>query len=181
MDSLPRPSAFADSNWGPQDASVPSKSNQRMIKFDETRSVCGHIVFLSHGPLLWKSHKECRNSRSSCEAEVKATDECTKSVQWLRHVLSDLSLLSPDPTLIYNDNVAAVNWANTTSHKVMCHVNIRENAIREAIHEFQEISVLHIGGKVNPVDIFTKEHKSDEVFHSIRDSFMSPQCSSGGC
>jgi hypothetical protein len=27
-DSLPRPSAFADSNWGPQDASIPSKLNQ---------------------------------------------------------------------------------------------------------------------------------------------------------
>jgi hypothetical protein len=179
-DSLPRPSAFADSNWGPQDASVPSELNQRMIELDETRSVCGHIVFMSHGPLLWKSHKERRNSRSSCEAEVKATDECTKSVQWLRHVLSDLSLLSHDPTPIYNDNMAAVNWANTTSHKAMRHVNIRENAIREAIHEFREISVIHIGGKVNPADLFTKEHKSDEVFRSIRDSFMSRR-SSGGC
>jgi hypothetical protein len=76
--------------------------------------------------------------------------------------------------------MAAVNWANTTSQKVMHHVNIRENAIHKVIHEFQEISVLHIGGKVNPADIFTKEHKSDEVFHSIRDSFMS-RCLSGGC
>jgi hypothetical protein len=82
-DSLPRPSAFADSNWDPQDASIPSKLNQQMLKLDETHSVCGHIVFMSHGPLLWKSHKECRNSQSSCEAEVKATDKCTKSVHWL--------------------------------------------------------------------------------------------------
>jgi Reverse transcriptase (RNA-dependent DNA polymerase) len=178
--SIPCPKAFADSNWGPQDASTPSETNHRLIELDETRSVCGHLIFLSHGPLIWKSHKEKRNSRSSCEAEVKATDECTKSVQWLRHVLSDLSLLDSRPTTIFNDNMAAVNWSNTTSHKAMRHVNIRENAIREAIHEFQEISVLHIGGKVNPADLFTKEHKSDEIFRSIRDSFMSRR-SSGGC
>jgi hypothetical protein len=63
--------------------------------------------------------------------------------------------------------MAAVNWSNTTSHKAMRHVNIRENAIREAIHEFHEISVLHIGGKVNPADLFTKEHKSNEIFCSL--------------
>jgi hypothetical protein len=147
---------------------------------DETKSICGHLVFLSYGPLIWKSHKEKRNSRSSCEAEIKATDECTKSVQWLRNVLSDLSLLSDIPTPIYNDNMAAVNWSNNTSHKAMRHVNIRESAIREAVHDFKEITVQHIGGKINPSDLFTKEHKSDEIFRGIRDSFMSRR-SSGGC
>lgn len=90
--SKPKPTAFTDANWGPQDASVPPSSDPRPISLDETRSICGHLVFLSFGPLIWKSHKEKRNSRSSCEAEVKVTDECTKSIQWLRNVLSDLSL-----------------------------------------------------------------------------------------
>ena len=89
----PHPMAFADANWRPQDASIPSDSNARSIDLGETRSVCGHLVFLSNGPLIWKSHKEKRNSRSSCEAEIKATNECVKSVQWLRNVLNDLQLL----------------------------------------------------------------------------------------
>jgi len=176
----PSPTAFADSNWGPQDASTPTPQNHRQVSMDETRSICGHLVFLSNGPLVWKSHKEKRNSRSSCEAEVKATDECTKSVQWIRHVLSDLNLLDQDPTPIYNDNMAAVMWSNSTSNKAMRHVNIRENAVREAIHKHKEVTVQHIGGKVNPSDLFTKEHKSDEIYRSIRDSFMSRR-SSGGC
>jgi hypothetical protein len=176
----PHPLAFADSNWGPQDASIPSDSNARYIDLGETRSVCGHLVFLSNGPLIWKSHKEKRNSRSSCEAEIKATDECVKSVQWLRNVLNDLQLLHEGPTPIYNDNMAAVNWSNTTSQKGMRWVNIRENSIREAIHEYHEITVQHIGGKVNPADLFTKEHKSDDCFRALRDSFMSRR-SSGGC
>jgi hypothetical protein len=138
-------------------------------------------LFLQGGPILWKSHKEKRTSRSTCEAEVKATDECVKSVQWIRNVLSDLELLPPhSPTLIYNDNSAAVLWCNTTSQKGMRHVNIRENAVREAVHEHGEVSILHVSGKTNPADLFTKEHKSGDVFRSIRDSFMSRR-SSGGC
>jgi hypothetical protein len=176
----PRPKAFTDSNWGPQDASVPSIKNSRPVSLNETRSISGHLVFMSGGPLLWKSHKEKRTSRSSCEAEVKATDDCTKSVQWLRHILSDLDLLPPCPTPIYNDNQAAVIWSNSSSTKGMRHYNIRENAVREAINEYHEVSVHHIGGKVNPADLLTKEHKSDEIFRTLRDAFMSRR-SSGGC
>jgi hypothetical protein len=86
---------------------------------EETQSICGHLVFLSNGPLVWKSHKEKCNSQSSCEAEVKATDECTKSVQWIHHVLPDLNLLNQDPTPIYNDNMTGVMWSNSTSNKAM--------------------------------------------------------------
>ena len=164
---------FADSNWGPQDASQPNEKNMREVSIDETKSICGHVIFMAGGPLLWKSHKEKRNSHSSCEAEVKATDECTKSVQWFRNVLDDLSLLPPAPTKIWNDNQGAVNWANTTSHKAMRHVNIRESCVREAIHVFKEVQVDHIEGKRNMADIFTKEHKSDETFLDIRDCLMS--------
>jgi hypothetical protein len=114
-----------------------------------------------------------------CEAEVKATDECTKSVQWICNVLSDLNLLDQDPTPIYNDKMAAVMWSNSTSNKAMQHVNIRESAVRKAVHKHKEITVQNIGGKVNPSDLFTNEHKSDEINRSIRDSFMS-RSSSGG-
>ena len=75
--------------------------------------------------------------------------------------------------------MAAVNWSNTTSQKGMRWVNIRENSIREAIHEHHEITVQHIGGKVNPADLFTKEHKSDDCFRILRDSFMSRRSSGG--
>jgi hypothetical protein len=109
-------------------------------------------------------------------AEVKATEECTKSVQWLRNVLDDLSLLSDTPTPIFNDYLAAVNWSNNTSHKAMRHVNIRESAIREAVHDLKQITVQHIGGKINPFDLFTKEHKSDEIFRGIRDSLLQSRC-----
>lgn len=174
------PVGLADAGWGPQDASIPTtRATKRQVPIKETRSICGHIIFMCGGPVLWKSHKERRNSRSSAESEVKTTDECTKSVQWLRNVLDDLNLLPSGPTTIYNDNMAAVQWSNSTSTKGMRHVNIRENAVREAIQEFNEVEVLHIDGKVNISDILTKEHKSADTYLSIRDSFMSRRLHGG--
>jgi hypothetical protein len=58
------------------------------------------------------------------------------------------------------------------STKGMRHVNIRENCVREAIHEFHEIQISHIPGKHNPSDIFTKEHKDVSTFIALRDTLL---------
>jgi hypothetical protein len=166
--------AFADANWGPQDASKPSTEFTREISLDETKSICGHILFFGGSPVFWASHKEKRTSGSSCEAEIKATNSCTKSILWFRHILSDLNLLqSSSPTPLYNDNQGAVNWSKTTSTKGMRHVNIQENIVRESIHVFKDITVSHIPGPCNPSDIFTKEFKSDETFRLVRSVLLS--------
>jgi hypothetical protein len=167
--TTPTLNSFCDANWGPQDASQPSPTNIRPVSIEETRSICGHIFFMGGCPILWKTHKEARISRSSCEAEVKATDECVKNVQMFRHVLFDLNLLdSTIPTNVYNDNRGSVDWSNSFSTKGMRHVNIRENAIREA-RQLNEVSILHIPGAANPADLFTKEFKSDCTFRHLRD------------
>jgi hypothetical protein len=123
---------------------------------------------LNHLPPIYGLSKRLI-SRSSCEAEVKATDECVKNVQMFRHVLFDLNLLdSTIPTNVYNDNQGSVNWSNSFSTKGMRHVNIREIAIREA-RQLNEVSIIHIPGTANPADLFTKEFKSDCTFCYLRD------------
>jgi hypothetical protein len=159
--------AFADANWGPQDASKPSLTETREISLDETKSITGHVLFYGGAPVFWSSQKEDRTSGSSCEAEIKATNGCTKSILWFRHILSDLGLsISSSPTPLYNDNQGAVNWSKTTSTKGMRHVNIQENIVRESIHIFKDIEVGHIPGPCNPADIFTKEFKSASFMQS---------------
>ena len=179
--SSPIPAAFADANWGPQDASVPSPKNIQQVSINETRSILGHIIFLSGGPLIWKCNKETCISCSSCKAEIKATDKCAKNVQWMRNLLDDLDLLCPSPTPIYNNDQAAIIWCNTSSTKGMRHYNIRENTVQEAINKHKEVSVHHVGGKTNPGDLLTKEHKSPDVLRSLRDSVMSRRSSGDVC
>mmetsp|Transcript_23736 Transcript_23736/g.34017 ORF Transcript_23736/g.34017 Transcript_23736/m.34017 type:complete len:111 (+) Transcript_23736:2220-2552(+) len=90
-----------------------------------------------------------------------------------RHLLVELGLLNINlPTTIYNDNKGAVDWSNSSSTKGMRHVNIRENAVREA-KEHNEVSICHIAGASNPSDLFSKEFKSDAIFRTLRGLLLS--------
>ncbi len=66
------------------------------------------------------------------------------------------------PTLIYNDNDACIEWSHNMTSKVVRHIELRKNSNRE--REWAQdmtISVKHLAGKLNPADIFTKEMRND--------------------
>ena len=86
-------------------------------------------------------------------------DECVKQLQHIHHVIQDLGVLNilmPGTTNIYNDNSACVYWAHSMTTKGLRHIQIRENAIREAVQN-KFVNVQHIAGAVNLADLFTKE------------------------
>ena len=128
---------------------------------------------MSGGALVWKSHKEKQISGSSCEAEVKATDECTRTIHAMHHILEDLHRLQSSPATLCNDNQAVVDWSKSCSVKSFRHYNIHENVVRES-QQHGEINVKHCSGKTNPSDLFTKEHKSLQICRETRDSFAHP-------
>ncbi len=55
--------------------------------------------------------------------------------------------------------------------KAACHIKLRENTIREWVQD-KILNVVHVAGKVNPADIFTKEMEDGACFRRLRDSFM---------
>jgi deoxyuridine 5'-triphosphate nucleotidohydrolase len=165
--------SLCDSNWGPQDQSKPHPDRPQELDLFKTRSISGHIIWLG-GPVHWTSKRQTITARSSAEAEIYATDECTKQLIQLSFILDDLPISLPImtlPSIIYNDNSACVCWSKATTTKGLRYVQIRENAIRESV-ESDFISVRHIEGKVNLADIFTKEDRDAEHFISIRDLIL---------
>ncbi len=56
--------------------------------------------------------------------------------------------------------------------KVACHIELRENSVREWVQD-KTLHVKHVSGKVNPADIFTKEMCDSAHFRCLQDSFMS--------
>ena len=56
--------------------------------------------------------------------------------------------------------------------KAVCHIELRENLVREWVLD-NTLSVKHVPGKVNPADIFTKEMRDGTHFCWLWDSFMS--------
>jgi hypothetical protein len=52
-------------------------------------------------------------------------------------------------------------------------MDMRENAVREWVHN-AFLKVLHVSGRINPADIFTKEMHDGAHFWCLKDSFMCP-------
>ena len=165
--------ALTDANWGPQDQSKPNPHTTTQLELFKTRSLSGYLLWL-RGPLHWSAKRQGITARSSAEAEIYATDECVKQLQHLHNIIQDLGvihLLMPGTTNVYNDNSACVYWAHSMTTKGLRHIQIRENAIREAVQR-KFVNVLHIAGAVNLADLFTKEQKDPQHFITLRDIIM---------
>ena len=165
---------FTDANWGPQDQSKP-KPNDPPLELFKSRSLSGFIIW-TNGPLHWMSKRQTITARSSAEAEIYATDECVKYLIYLRQLFTDLKLnkhFMKGPTRIYNDNAACVQWAVNLTTKGLRHIQMRENAVREEVQK-KLVKILHIPGKYNISDMFTKEDKDVKHFTSIRDMVLEP-------
>jgi hypothetical protein len=165
--------SLCDANWGPQDQSKPRKNETRQLDLFKSRSLSGFLIYFG-GPLHWLSKRQTITARSSAEAEIYATDECTKCLQHLNQIVDGLNLteeIMPAPTIIYNDNSACVSWSGNLTTKGLRHIQIRENAIRESV-ENNFIIVKHIEGRLNLADMFTKEDKDAKHFIEIRDIIL---------
>ena len=161
---------LCDANWGPQDQSKPRPNESRTTPLFTNRSLSGFLIYFS-GPLHWVSKRQTVTARSSAESEIYATDECTKCLLQLHHIVEGLGLtdeLMKPPTIIYNDNAACVAWSRNSTTKGLRHIQIRENAVCESVQN-NFIRVEHIAGKLNLSDMFTKEDKDTLHFLTIRD------------
>ena len=133
------------------------------------RIMSGVIIFRSGGPISWASILQERTSRSSSEAEIKATSELTKRILALKNVMGDIHLHDAHKcTRDWNDNRNCVDWACGIIPKAVCHVNIRDAYVRSSVWDC-EIQVKHIIGKLNPADLFTKEIRDNLHFRTLRD------------
>ena len=168
--------ALSDENWGPQDQSKPKPDEKRTLELFKSRSISGFLLWLG-GPLHWVSKRQSITARSSAEAEIYATDECTKALLHFHYLLEGLELsetLMNGTTTIYNDNNACVQWSRNTTTKGLRHIQIRENAVRESVQR-KFIKVVHVSGKLNLSDMFTKEEKDANHFCTCRDNVLTDE------
>jgi len=166
--------SMSDANWGPQDATKSTTVSE--LPLFASRSMSGFYIDL-FGPLHWSSKCQSVTAGSSAEAEIYATEECVKFLLELAQILEFLdvkNIFMPGVSTIYNDNSACVNWSKRCTSKGLCHIQMKENRIRENIAN-QFISIQHIEGKLNLADIFTKEMKDTNHFVKLRDCFMCPR------
>ena len=176
LEEQSRISMYSDACWGSQlGNSVPVDTPVDMFKF---RSLSGAIVFRMSGPIAWKGERQDETALSSCQAEIKATNEACKLTIATQNFSSGFTdggvhLTDGDePITVYNVNEACVQWCHNMTSKGIRHMELRENATREWVLKGL-LSVKHVAGKCNVSDIFTKEIRDKALFRRLRDSFMS--------
>ena len=136
------------------------------------------MVFRGGGPLVWKAERQDRTSLSSCEAEIRATNLGSRLSVEMRKFSGAFASLGThlsdceSPTLLYNKNSSCVTWSNSFTTKGVHHMENRENYVRENVQD-NVLCILHVSGKVNPSDTFTKEMKDGAHLLHLRDSFFS--------
>jgi hypothetical protein len=132
----------------------------------------GAIVMQSRGLISWKADRQDRTSLSSCKAEIRANNMGSHLTVNTRNMISTLFDLSypihdaNSPTPLYNNNNACVKWCHNMTTKGNRHIENWENATREWVAD-GTISVMHVSGKCNVSDIFTKEMQDSTNFRRI--------------
>ncbi len=131
---------------------------------DKRRSTSGHVLFSADGPISWLSQKQPVVALSTAEAEYVALCEATKKVVWMRRVLADLGLEQKEPTMIWEDNQAAIALTdNPGQHPKVKHIATRYHYTREAVGD-KEVKIKFCPSADMIADIFTKSLPKETYF-----------------
>ena len=108
------------------------------------------------GPIAYKSKVQSTVSTSSSKAEFIATIHAAKIAKYLRSILHELNYTQLEPTLLYEDNEAAILMINASRPTPRaCHIDIQHFVIQEWKAN-DDIILCHIPGIINPADALTK-------------------------
>ena len=143
-------SGDADTLFGATDASFAMDSMTR-------KSHGGFINFINHGPVSWKSGLQPIVTLSSCEAEYVALCNEVCETRYLRQLMGELGREQVEPTLIWEDNKAAILIAESecSSAGRSKHIDLRMKFVAQAISE-QIVRIRYTPTDFNLADVMTK-------------------------
>ncbi len=129
-----------------------------MWKFRSMTMSGWFLVMRCGGPIAWKSVRQDRCSRSSCEAEIRATDEGIKEVLSLRARCADMSLSdTSSPTPVYTMTIKVVLIGPRLPVRKVFVISISEIVLSAILSRLKQL--------INPAADITKEMK--EAFISV--------------
>ena len=153
---------FADADF----ANEPEENDYPM------RSISGIVAYIHGvGPIYSSATLEKTLSLSTAEAEYKCTSKAARLCSGFREFLNEIGFVQDEPTIIYNDNQAAVAMVKQRfSSGRTRHVKIQFRHIREKI-ENREIEVRYLLTEKMIADLMTKA--LDKIqFQTLRDLLM---------
>jgi hypothetical protein len=102
------------------------------------RSTGGFIFFLGGAAISWRSKLQAGVALSSTEGEYVALSVAAQEAIYLRNLLKELGVCSDKPTVIYEDNQAAIAIARSAQyHGRLKHVDVRAHFVRDQVQQGQ--------------------------------------------
>ena len=151
---------FSDSDWAGQ--------------IDDRKSTSGFIFYLNNGAISYASKSQKCVALSTAESEYIALGEAAREAIYLRMLLKDLGQEQTEPTVIYEDNVAAEKLCkNNVHHSRTKHIDIRHHFIRETVQQ-GEIEVKHLASTEMLADLLTKA-LAFPTFSKLRQNIVVPK------
>jgi hypothetical protein len=126
------------------------------IDLKTRRSFSGLCFLMAGAAVVYKSKQQSVVATSATEAEFICAVQAAKTAKYLRTVLSELGIQQPLPTIIYEDNRAAIAMVNSSKPTPRSrHIDVQHFAIQEWKQK-QLILLEHIPGIISPPDALTK-------------------------
>ena len=128
---------------------------------DTRRSTSGWIIFLNGGPVAWQvKAQDSASGGGSSESEYKSMYLAVTNAIWMRALLLALGYPQNKPTVIFEDNQAAIEFAhNPINMSLMKHIEVKHHVIRDYLAS-GDIDIVKIDTKSNLADMFTKALQS---------------------
>lgn len=115
----------------------------------------GYIFMFCSAPISWKSKKQATVTLSTAGAEYMALSSAAQEAVWLRKLLNDLKLKQEVPTILFEDNQAAISMARNTHHGRSKHIDIRYHFVRETV-ENETVELRYCPSSQMLADFLTK-------------------------
>jgi hypothetical protein len=101
--------AYSDADWGGD---------------VDRKSTSGALHYFDEDLVHWTCKKQGCFALSTAEEEYNAASICSQDVIWLRGELCDLNYLQRKPTVIFEENTAAIKWSSSSSRRAK-HIDLK--------------------------------------------------------
>jgi hypothetical protein len=131
--------AYSNACWGSQIGSAVRDGT--LLPLFKFWSMSGGVVFRLGGP-LWMAIRQDQTALSSGEAEIRTTNEISKSVVGMRHLANSVRSSGYDtsdtlaPSSLYNDNAVCIQWSHNRTSKKIRHMELQENSVCEWVQDW---------------------------------------------
>ena len=124
---------------------------------NDRKSTSGHVLFNGKCPISWLCQKQSITALSTAESEYVSLCEAAKKIVWMRRLFSDLTCEQSEPTVLFEDNKAAIALTSSCpgQNPKVKHISLRFHFTRQCIQDGDIVVKFCPSGDMI-ADIFTK-------------------------